>query len=66
MMNCFCRVRHFTQLKRMSIALERFCFMVSLANPAALVLSTWMGVDGCGWPILASVVRMGTASWALI
>ena len=30
----------------MSMALDRFCLMVSLAKPSAVDLSTCMGVDG--------------------
>ena len=43
------------------MALERFCLMVSLSNPMAVELSTFMGVAGWGCPSLRSSVRMGTA-----
>jgi hypothetical protein len=52
------------QCQHMSMALERFSFIVPLANTSAVVLSTCMGVGGCGWPSSASVLMMGTASWA--
>ena len=48
----------------MSIALERFCFNVLLAKAAAVVLSTWMGVGGWGWPSSVKQVRRGILSWA--
>jgi hypothetical protein len=32
--------------------------MVLLAIPAAVELSTWIGVGGCGWPSSSSVVRI--------
>jgi hypothetical protein len=42
------------QQKRMSIALDRFCLMESLAVPAAVLLPVSIGVGGCrslpwGW-----------------
>ena len=49
----------------MSIALDRFCFIVSLAKPAAVELSVCLGVGGCGCSSSMSVVQMGTMSWAL-
>ena len=30
-------------------------------NPRAVVLSVWMGVGGCGWPISSAVVCAGIA-----
>ena len=50
----------------MSMALERFCLMVSLANPTAVELSACMGVAGWGWPSSRSSVQIGTASFPLI
>ena len=50
----------------MSMALERFCLMVSFENPTAVELLTCMGVAGWGWPSLRRSVRMGTASFPLI
>jgi hypothetical protein len=44
------------------MAFDRFCFMVPLANPSAVVLSTCIGVGGCGWPSSVRVLMMGTAS----
>ena len=52
--------------KRMLIAFNRFCLMVSLAKPLAVELLTWIGMAGCGYPSLRSKVRIGTASWPLM
>jgi len=49
----------------MSIALDRCCFVVSLAMPQAVVLSTWMGVGGCGHPMSVNVCRIAVASLQL-
>jgi hypothetical protein len=38
----------------------------AVGKPLAMVLLTWMGVGGCGWPNSRSVLIMGTASWPLI
>ncbi len=46
----------------MSMALERFCLIVSLAKPAAVELSVCIGVGGWGWPSSLRVVRRGMAS----
>ena len=45
----------------MSTALERFCLMLSVAIPIAEVLSHMIVVDGCGYPMSASVVRRDAA-----
>ena len=50
----------------MSMDLELFCLMVSLANPTVVELSTCMGVAGWGWSSSRSSVQMGTASFPLI
>ena len=50
----------------MSIALERWILMLSLAIPHAVELSTWMGVGGCGYPISSRVVRSMAASFMLV
>ena len=47
----------------MSIALLRFCLMVSLASPIAEVLSHRMVVGGCGYPMSFRVVRSPAACW---
>jgi len=48
--NCPCRMRLRTQQKCMSMALDRFCFTVSLMIPSAQALLVWMGVAGWGCP----------------
>ena len=48
--------------KRMLIAFNRFCLMVSLVKPSSVELSTWIDMSGCGCSILWSKVRIGTAS----
>ena len=48
------------------MALDRRCLMVLLAIPAAVELSTWTGVGGCGWPIFSSMVRRAVASFMLV
>ena len=50
----------------MSMALDRFCFRVLLANLLSVVLSTFILVGGCGYTISNIVVRSGTASYAFI
>ena len=40
--------------------------MVCCTTPSAVVLSTWIGVGGCGCPILISMCHIGTASQALM
>ena len=41
-------------------------WMVLLAKPSALELSTWIGVADCGCPIPRIKVRIGTVSWPLM
>ena len=48
------------------MALERRCFMVLLAIPHAVELSTWMGVAGCGWPISSKAVRSAVPSFIFV
>ena len=36
-----------------------------MAKPTAVELSTWVGVAGCGCPILMRAVQSGMASWPL-
>ena len=50
----------------MSIALVHRGWMLWLTTPQAVVLSVWMGVLGCLWPISAMSWRIGTALFALI
>ena len=41
-------------------------FLISLfVIPDAHKLSTWIGVSGCGWPILCSFIQIGAAFWSL-
>ncbi len=47
----------------MSMALLRFIFMLSFANPIAVVLSHKMVVGGCGYPKSAKIVRRPAACW---
>jgi hypothetical protein len=49
----------------MSMALDRFCLIVSFAKPAAVELSVFIGVAGCIWPSSVSVTRVGRASCPL-
>ena len=48
----------------MSIAFVAFCLRRELAKLTAVVLSTWIGVGGCGWPISSRQMRRGMASLA--
>ena len=50
----------------MSMDFDRFCFNVLFAKPTAVVLSTCIGVAGCGWPISCSIWRIGRDSCALV
>jgi hypothetical protein len=34
-------------------------------TPSAVKLLVWIGVSGCGWPILASICRTYAASFAV-
>ena len=52
-------------VKRISMALDRFCFTDSLAIPLAVELSVTIGVGGCVWPSSSRVMRSGTASLPL-
>jgi hypothetical protein len=54
------------QWKRMSMALVHCGWMLLLMTPNAVVLSVWMGVLGCLWPISVRSWRIGTASHALM
>ncbi len=47
----------------MSIALLRFCLMVSFASAMADVLSHRIVVGGCGYPISVKMVRSPAACW---
>ncbi len=50
----------------MSMALVRCGWMLLLTTPNEVVLSVWMGVLGCLWPISVRSWRTGTASHALM
>ena len=41
----------------------RLVMMVLLTYPVAVVLSTWIGDQGCGQPISVKALRSGTISW---
>ena len=47
------------------MARERCLLIVLFTMPTAVVLSKWMGVGGCGWPISSNVIWMILASKAL-
>jgi hypothetical protein len=65
-LNCPCASQSRNQWKRMSIALVRFGCILLLITPSAVVLSVWIGVRGCGWPISSSMFRKCTASFVLM
>ncbi len=48
------------------IILMQHVMIVLFTNPTAVELSVWMGDFGCGQPISASVLRMGTISRAVM
>ncbi len=49
----------------MSITFVRFGWRILLfITPSAIVLSVWIGVRGCGWPILVSICRRYLPSFA--
>ena len=50
----------------MSMDLVLCGMMVLLVTPTAVELSHWMGVLGCGHPILMSAWRSGTISLAMV
>ena len=49
----------------MSIVLDFFCGMDELTMSAAVELSIFMGVHGCGWPISSRHVQIGSVTWTL-
>ncbi len=53
-----------SQWKRMSIAFVHLGWILWLITPTAVKLFAWIGVRGCGWPILASICCKYTASFA--
>ena len=55
---------HTNQKYRISIALDLCLLIVLLTMLTAVVLSTWMGVGGCGCPSLCKIWRITLASWA--
>ena len=50
----------------MSIAFVRLGCIVSLTTPSAIELSVCSGVGGCGCPISSRIMRMYTASRAIM
>jgi hypothetical protein len=48
----------------MSIAFVCLGWILLFITPSAVVLSVWIGVRGCGWPILVSICQRYTASFA--
>ncbi len=50
----------------MSMTLVRPGWMLLLMTPNAVVLSVWIGVLGCLWPISVRSCQIGTASHALM
>ena len=50
----------------MSMARDRCSFMLSLAIPHAVELSTWTGVAGWGYPISSNVVQRIAASFIFV
>ncbi len=50
----------------MSIALVHCGWMLLVTTPCAVLLSVWMGVGCCLWPISSSNNCMGIASHALM
>ncbi len=60
------RLQHRSQWRRRQSILIRRAMMVSLVNPTAVEFLVWMGDGGCGHPILMSVLRRGTISWAVM
>jgi hypothetical protein len=49
----------------MSIALDRFCLIISFKMPNTVELSVRRGVGGCVWPNSVSVTLSGAPLWAL-
>jgi hypothetical protein len=56
----------FSHLKCISINLVRFGCIFELITPSAVELLVWIGVFGCGCPILARMHRKYTAYLAFI
>jgi hypothetical protein len=50
----------------MYIIFDQFGTMVLLVTPNAVELSVWIGLCGCGHPMLIRVCRWETISWAAI
>ena len=50
----------------MSIDLVAFGWIVFVTNPNTVVLSVWIGVGGCLWPISSTVVIAGISCHELI
>jgi hypothetical protein len=52
-------------IKCISMALEQFCLIMSLVNPAAAGFLVCIGFGGCGWLILLRVMQSGMDSCPL-
>ena len=50
----------------MSFELVAFGWIFFVTDPNAVVLSVWIGVDGCLWPISSTVFHAGIACCELI
>jgi hypothetical protein len=55
-----------SQWNLMSIALVHRGWMLLLTTPCAVLLSVWMGVGSCLWPISLNSSHIGIASRALM
>ena len=66
MRNCSWHSLSRSQWNRMSIAFVRFGVILPLTTPSAIELSVCNGVGGCGCPISSKMIRMYTASRAMM
>ncbi len=64
--NWSCALRHLSQWNRMTMDLVHLGWMFLFTMPGAVVLSVYIGVCGCLWPISSSICHWGTASHALM
>ena len=65
-LNCCCNSLQRNQCNFMSMDLVLRGIMVLLVTPTAVELLHWMGVLGCGHPILMSVWHSGTISLEMV
>jgi hypothetical protein len=63
--NFFLRTLYVSQWYRISIALDRLCFIVSFNTPNAVEISVRRGLGGRMWPNSVSVTWSGAPLWAL-